>query len=143
MSDARFQALFEELSDIVWDVIILVETWRVQCHEQIVLESGHTFYGSGGFGRSCGVGFLVNQRHRKVKFTNISPRLAFVDLKVGSAHFRLFGVYFPDSSHSDDDVECVYEELDVWLHKSRHLTALLPATSTPRSALETTTTTHQ
>ena len=63
MSMARLDALVHELAGIEWDVVVLSETWRPDQHEDLRLDCGHRFFGSGGCDRSCGVGFLVHKRH--------------------------------------------------------------------------------
>ena len=119
MSEARIEALSEEFIDIECDAIVLSETWREEPDETLVLNSGHTFYGSGGYKGRCGVGFLVHRRYSRAPFKPIGPRLAFLALVFGSQQLRIFGVRCPDSSYSDDDVECVYEEIDEWIQKTK------------------------
>ena len=62
MSDSRLAAIEAELSDIHWDILVLVETWRLENFEIFATEAGNLFYGSGGFKGRCGVGFLVHQK---------------------------------------------------------------------------------
>ena len=111
MSNERLEAILEELCDIPWDVVVLVETWREAVKEVFVFPSGHTFYGSGGCKRRCGVGFLVHKRHTRHSCVSINMRLAVLRLKSGSLRLQVFGVYMPDSSYPDQDVEAVYEQL--------------------------------
>ena len=78
MSEPRLEALLQELEHIIWDVVVLVETWRGESHEELRFNK-HMFYGSGGHRRSCGVGFLVHERLSNVKFISLSPRLAALE----------------------------------------------------------------
>ena len=113
MSEARLESLLEELADIHWDVFILTETWREESHEQIRLHPKHMFYGSSERRRSCGVGFLVREGFAKVKFTPMSSRIASLESGDGTDRVNIFGVYFPDSSYPDVEVEVVFEQLDI------------------------------
>jgi exonuclease III len=111
MSNERLEAILEELTDIHWDVLVLVETWREAEKEDFALPSGHKFYGSGGCKRRCGVGFLVHKRHACHSCIPISMRLAVLTLRSGSLKLRVFGVYMPDSSYAAHEVQVVYEQL--------------------------------
>ena len=57
MSDSRLEAIGEELSDLYWDILVLVETWRPERFEKLVTEAGNMFYGSGGIRGRCGADF--------------------------------------------------------------------------------------
>ena len=112
LSQARFDALLEEIKDIEWDIIVLVETWREEVRENFLLDAGHYWYASGGTRGRCGIGFLLNERHRKHKFQPISERLGILDVRWGRKTYRIFGVYVPDSSHPDIELEIMYAQLD-------------------------------
>ena len=71
------------------------------------------FYGSSERRRSCGVGFLVREGFAKVKFTPMSSRIASLESGDGTDRVNIFGVYFPDSSYPDVEVEVVFEQLDI------------------------------
>ena len=45
-------------------------------------------------------------------FTALNERVAFLSLNLGGLRVKLFGVYFPDSSYCDLEVESVYSQLD-------------------------------
>ena len=111
MSAARLEALVDELDELEWDVVQLSETWRAERHEDIVLDSCHRFFGSGGYRRSCGVGFLINKRHDNVSFTSINARSAALHWIAGRHRLCIFSVYFPDSVRPDEHVDSVYEQL--------------------------------
>ena len=114
MSDERLECILEELVGIEWDILVLVETWREQRSEYFSFPSGHRWYGSGGTKRRCGVGFLVNNRcTASCAFSSVNERLASLTVKSSTMRFKLFGVYFPDSSHPDLVVDVMYEQLDL------------------------------
>ena len=115
MSQRRIDLLLEELVGIHWDIRVLVETWREAVREDFLLEDGHYWYGSGGRKFSCGIGFIVNGRHLKHKFVPVSTRLAYLDIKLAIGSCRIFGIYMPDSSHSDQEVDLVYAQLQSFL----------------------------
>ena len=119
MSLRRLYSLLEELHDMHWDIVVLTETWRSDICEELPLEGGHIFYGSGGVKGRCGVGFLVHDRHKNCKFKHINERVAFIDFKFKSQSVRIFGVYMPHSQHPDEEVETVYEILQEKLHAAR------------------------
>ena len=119
LSEARFEALLEEMKDVHWDILVLVETWREEANEKLVLQSGHCWYGSGGTRGKCGVGFLVHERHSKSSFTAVSNRIACLDIKLGGKRFRVLGAYVPDCGHPDDEVELVLQRLEVLLGEAR------------------------
>ena len=108
--------VLEECSNIYWDVIVLVETWRESVKEEFLLDGGHTWYGSGGCKGRCGVGFIVHNRHDgQHLFAAVSERLATLWLTLAGLKVKLFGVYMPDSTYCDAEVETVYNQLDFHL----------------------------
>ena len=119
LSEDRFEALLEEIADIHWDVLVLVETWREAKREEFTVGSGHHFYGSGGLRGRCGIGFLVNKRHERHSFVPVDERLAFLDVKLVLGRCRIFGVYFPDSGHPDSELDIIYEKLDARIQQAR------------------------
>ena len=134
MSEHRLELILAELHDIDWDIIVLVETWREEIEEKLVVSAGHTFYGSGGCRRSCGVGFFVHERHSEHGLVAVSKRLAVLSIKIGKMQFQVLGVYMPDSTHPDLEVAVVYEQLAAQLrtYRRKNATALLLATSMPK-----------
>ena len=61
MSQPRLVALMANVADMHWDIIVLCETWREAAKEQMKMDAGHMFYGSGGTKGSSGVGFVVHE----------------------------------------------------------------------------------
>lgn len=110
MADGRFEAILQELVGIEWDTVTVVETWREAQREQIQL--GHIWYGSGGCRGMAGVGFIVNERVQGRYFTSISERLVTIDINYANDKIKILGLYMPDASYSDNDVNLVYAQLD-------------------------------
>jgi len=108
-------AIEAQLSDIYWDILVSVETWRPEDFEIFATEAGNLFYGSGGFKGRCGVGFLVHHRHPKQKFIAVNARLGVLNVRLGSLKLQVVGVYMPDSTYSDEEVDTVYNQLDFHL----------------------------
>ena len=78
------------------------------------LSSGHVLFTKGGEESIGGVGFLVNKniKDRIVQFEGESSRVASLTLKVNSRYqLQVIQVYAPTSSHSDEEVEDLYEEI--------------------------------
>ena len=113
------EMLLRELDGVVWDVVVIQETWRELRSEVLHLESGHVWYGSGGCRGSCGVGFLVNKRFGKCKFNPVSSRLATLQMDCFCDRICIIGVYMPDGSHADDAVEEVYCKMDELVRVAR------------------------
>ena len=112
MSDSRLEAIEEELSDIYWVILVLVETWRPERFEKFVTEAGNMFYGSGGIRGRCGVGFLVHQRHPSQRFVAVNARLGVLTVRLGILRLQVIGIYMPDSTYPDEEIEMVYEQLE-------------------------------
>ena len=119
MSETRLTMLLLELEDIEWDIVVVEETWREPRKEVVHLQSGHIWYGSGGCRGRCGVGFLVHKRIGKCKLIAINERLAVLDVDCVSAHIFILGVYIPDSSYDNVDVDEVYCNIQVQVRKAR------------------------
>jgi exonuclease III len=105
--------LEHELQNFKWEIIGLSDARRKG--EQLEqLPSGHVLYTKGGEESIGGVGFLVNKniKDRVVKYEGESSRVASLTLKVNSRYqLQVIQVYAPTSSHSDEEVEELYEEI--------------------------------
>jgi exonuclease III len=64
------------------------------------------------------VGFIVNERVRlnSRSFISINERLCTLDLELAADKVRIVGVYMPDTSYADNDVDTVYAQLDEQLY---------------------------
>ena len=118
-AEGRLDRLLHELDGKEWDVVVLTETKRELSREEVGTLGNHTFLGAGGCKGRRGVGFLVNERlkHKKRVFTCLSDRVATLELSFLSKKLCICGVYMPDSSYPDAEVEHVYNMLDELLAK--------------------------
>ena len=121
-SDSRIVELEHELSRIKFDVIGICET-RIKGEGCTTLSnSGHNLYYKGGDTCHRGVGFVV---HRKIagnitSFTAKSDRVAKITLKINCRyHLDIIQAYLPTTSHTDEEVEEIYEELDDLITSSK------------------------
>ena len=119
LADGRLDRLLEELEDQHWDVVVVQESHREARREILDLHCGHTWYGSGGCRGSCGVGFLVNRQLCKHKFGAVNERLATLDIFCEPVSIRILGVYMPDTSHSEAEVDLMYCQMDEHLHQGQ------------------------
>ena len=116
------EELKQELLNFKWEIVGLAETRRkgVQLEQ---LPSGHVLYSRGEEERSIrGVGFLVNKsiKDRVVQYEGESSRVASLKLKVNSRYqLQVIQVYAPTSSHSDEEVEELYEEIARSMEKNK------------------------
>ena len=113
-NEARLQELEEELKFIKWDIIGLSEVRRKD-EGMLELKSGHSFYFKGNkTGQNGGVGFLVNKRLKNniLEVEGVSDRLAKIEIKLSKRYnVQIIQVYAPTSSHTDDEIEEFYEEV--------------------------------
>ena len=112
MSEEREQLLFEELTTIEWDIILLNETWRPR-EEEIWTTSGHLFLGSGGTPHSSGVAVILHKKwvHCFKAFKRYSERLCFLDINIKRKKIRFVVPYMPTAWHDDALVEEMYSNL--------------------------------
>ena len=72
-------------------------------------------YYLGGHECQCGVGFVVNKSKagNVVSINGQSDRVAEITIKLNQWYqLKCIQVYMPTSSHTDDEVEQVYEDID-------------------------------
>ena len=123
-TESDLLALLEELSFIKWDVVGLSEVRRLQ-EEQKKLSDGHVLYWKGkplDSKQELGVGFLVNKRLEKnlEEFHGVSERVASVTLKLNERYnLKIIQVYAPTCSHSDEEVENFYEDVQKAIDRKR------------------------
>ena len=71
-------------------------------------------YYSGGNECQCGVGFVVNKSiaGNVVNFKGQSDRVAEITIRLNQCYqLKSIKVYMPTSSHPDEEVEQVYEDI--------------------------------
>ena len=84
--------------------------------------TGHIMYYSGGNECQCGVGFEVNKSiaGNVVNFKGQSDRVAEITVWINQWYqLKCTQVYMPTSSHPNEEVEQVYEDIDNILSNSR------------------------
>ena len=110
-----------ELSKIKWTIIGLSEVGLKSKGCIILNNTGHTMYYSGGNECQCGVGFVVNKSIAgNVNFKGQSDRVAEITIRLNQWYqLKCIQVYMPTSSHPDEEVEQVYEDIDNILSNSR------------------------
>ena len=105
----------DEIARIKFDIIGISDTRRKGecCHT--VNTSGHTFYYKGGDICHRSAGFIVNKNiaGNITSFKSVSDRLAQLTIRInGKCHLNIIQAYLPTSSHGDQEVESVYEDID-------------------------------
>ena len=79
----------------------------------ILKDSGHRLFYSGGENHQNGVGILVNKRMAAAVLTYLpmSDRIIMVKIQGKPFNINLVQVYMPTSTHDDEEVEIVYEQI--------------------------------
>eukprot|EP00795_Rhopilema_esculentum_P012550 gene12550-biopygen2593 len=86
------------------------------------VESGHVLYTIGGNESVGGGGILVNKniKDRVIEYVGESSRVTSLTLKVDSKYqLQVIQVYAPTSSHNDEEVEELYEEIGKSMEKNK------------------------
>lgn len=119
LSDQKMMELEEELKTIKWDIVGLSEIRR-RGEDQITLKSGHLFHFRGEEDTSNGgVGFIIHRKHTQniIKIDSISPRIIYLVLKINTRYsLKIIQTYAPTTTHSDEETENFYEDLETALH---------------------------
>ena len=105
----------DEIARIKFDIIGISETRRKGEGCLTLNTSGHTFYYKGGDTCHRGVGFIVNKNitGNVTSFKSVSDRLAQLTIRIsGKYHLNIIQAYLPTSSHEDQEVESVYEDIE-------------------------------
>ena len=125
LHEDRLLEIEEELKRIKWSIIGLSEVRR-QGEEITDLESGHIFYHNSSNNGHAGVGFLVHKslKDKVTDFISINERIAEVRLNLTErTKIRIIQVYAPTSTHSEDEMERFYSQLDdTMMHGPKHPT---------------------
>jgi exonuclease III len=121
-SDDRFTEFENELERIKFEIIGISETRRKGEGCLTLSNSGHQFYYKGGTTAHRGVGFIV---HRSIagnvtSFKGVSDRVAQLTIRINSKyHLNIIQVYMPTSSHTDEEIDAVYEDVDNLINNNR------------------------
>ncbi|PZC71243.1 hypothetical protein B5X24_HaOG213755 [Helicoverpa armigera] len=106
--------LEEELSKLHWDIIGLCEVRR-EGEDTVTLKSGNLLYYREGDQKSQGgVGFFVHKSlvNNITTINSVSNRVIYLILRISERYsLKVIQVYAPTSSHSDDEVETMYEDV--------------------------------
>ncbi|XP_072943439.1 uncharacterized protein [Epargyreus clarus] len=121
-NDEKIYELEEEIDKLNWSIIGLSEVRR-QGEDSTILKSGNLLYHREGEHLSQGgVGFIVNKSlvNNIVEIKSVSPRVAYLILRVSKRYsLKVIQVYAPTSTHSDDEVEVMYEDISKAIHTSK------------------------
>ncbi|XP_041471252.1 craniofacial development protein 2-like [Lytechinus variegatus] len=114
LGEDRLYDLEKELGNITWDIVGLCEVRRRGEHLQ-QLKSGHLLYTRGKEESSIGgVGFLIHKTiaSNVISYKSTSDRVSQIILKISKKQtMKIIQVYLPTSSHADEEVDMVYEEI--------------------------------
>ena len=100
---------------INFDIVGICETRRKGEGCLTLNKSGHQFYYKGGNTHRNGIGFIVNKNiaGNVTTFKGISDRVAQLTIKINSKyHLNIIQAYLLTSSHTNEEVDTVYEEID-------------------------------
>ena len=106
--------MLQEISNVNWDIVGLSETKTKECKIEIIEGQGHKLFLSGNnTSRSNGVGFLIKKTHVPLveNYEPISDRLAILSLKGKFTKMHFIQCYFPTTTHPDDEVNELYEQI--------------------------------
>ena len=128
-TDERIAELEEELSRLRWDIVGLSEVRR-EGEDTMTLKSGNLFYYREGDQQSQGgVGFLVHRSliNNIITIESVSSRVVYLILRISKRYsLKVIQVYAPTSSHPDDEVETMYEDVSRAIHTSKtHFTVVM------------------
>ena len=121
-SDDRVTEFEEEIARIKFDIIGISETRRTGEGCLTPNTSGHTFYYKGGDTYHRDVGFIVNKSIacNVTRFKSVSDRLAQLTIRInGKYHLNTIQACLPTSSHEDQEVESIYEDIDNLITNSK------------------------
>ena len=121
----KLENLRQEMESLDLDVLGLSETRYIK--EGTVHLDGYTFIYSGGEEHQHGVGFMVKSSVEKsvLGFWPVSNRNIMLKLKAKPFNITIIQTYLPTSSHSDEEVEEHYEELERMLKEVKSTDVLI------------------
>ena len=110
--DGRLEELLLELENIEWNITRLCEIGRKD-ERLLDIKHDHQVYRGGiSVDRNSGVGLIINEKLRSkiISYNSLSERVASVTIKLSKCYTpQIIQVYPSASSHSDEEVEEVYE----------------------------------
>ncbi|XP_064076267.1 craniofacial development protein 2-like [Vanessa tameamea] len=119
--DSHLAQLEVELGKIRWHILGLCEVRR-EGEDTVTLESGHLMYFREGDQQSQGgVGFLVNKSlaDNVTEISSVSNRVAYLIIKLTERYsLKVVQAYAPTSTHSDDEVEEMFDDISRALHST-------------------------
>lgn len=129
LKDEQIHELEQELQDnkLVWDVIGIGEVRRKE-ESFTTLQSGHLLYHSKANNGQAGVGFLINRKwkDRIARVNSIDHRVAELVLRLNERYqLKIVQVYAPTTSHSEEELDKFYNDLDKILEKASHYTIVM------------------
>ena len=91
------------------------------------LQSGHLLYHSKANNGQAGVGFLIKKwKDNITRVHSISPRVAELVLRTTTRHqLKIVQVYDPTISHSEDEINIFYNDIDKILENPIHYTIVM------------------
>ncbi|KAG6440869.1 hypothetical protein O3G_MSEX001433 [Manduca sexta] len=121
-TDEKIVELEEELSGFHWDIMGLSEVRRIG-EDTITLKSGNLLFYRGDDQQSRGgVGFLVHRSliNNIVSIESVSSRVVYLILRISKRYsLKVIQVYAPTSTHPDEEVEEMYEDISRAIHTSK------------------------
>ena len=128
-TDEKIKELEEEVGKLKWNIIGLSEVRR-QGEDTVILKSGNLFYHREGEHLSQGgIGFLVHRSlvNNVTQVESVSARVAYLILRISERYsLKVIQVYAPTSTHPDDEVEAMYEDVSRAIHASKtHFTVVM------------------
>ena len=111
--DGKLEELTHEMARYTWHVLGLSEM-RWKFHGEISTEDGHKVFFSGSEARhENGVGFLINKDivGSVMGCRPVSERLITIRLRASPFNITIIQVYAPTTSHDDDEIEELYDQL--------------------------------
>ncbi|XP_045506861.1 craniofacial development protein 2-like [Colias croceus] len=96
---------------------------RREGEDTVTLTSGNLFfYREGDQKAQGGIGFIVRRPliNNILAIESVSSRVAYLILKISDRYsLKVIQVYAPTSTHSDEDVEVMYEDISRAIHTSK------------------------
>ena len=121
----KLENLTKEACSLNIDILGLSETRYIG--EGVVRSDGYTFIYSGGEEHQHGVGFIIKSSIEKsmLGYWAYSKRNIMIKLKAKPFDIAIIQTYAPTSSHSEEEIEAHYEELNKMLKQVKSTDVLM------------------